>query len=97
MLSRPLIRPLPHDAGKRRRQLYTETAYLANIPSEAAGRHFGQCAPLSRARADFSCNTWTARLLQAAGYPARRASALTVKTVMKRLRPYATLIQVPEK
>lgn len=44
-----------------------------------------------------TCNTWTARLLQAAGYPVRPASSLTVGTFMKQLRPYATLIQAPER
>jgi hypothetical protein len=44
-----------------------------------------------------TCNTWTARLLQAAGYPVGPASALTVGTFMKQLRPYATLIQAPER
>jgi uncharacterized protein (TIGR02117 family) len=43
-----------------------------------------------------TCNTWTARLLQAAGYPVRPASSLTVGALMKQLRPYATLIQAPE-
>ena len=44
-----------------------------------------------------TCNTWTARLLQAAGYPVRPASSLTVDTVMRQLRPYTTLIQAPER
>jgi hypothetical protein len=44
-----------------------------------------------------TCNTWTARLLQVAGYPVRPASSLTVGTFMKQLRPYATLIQAPER
>jgi len=43
-----------------------------------------------------TCNTWTARLLQEAGYPVRPASSLTVGTFMKQLAPYATLIQAPE-
>jgi uncharacterized protein (TIGR02117 family) len=43
-----------------------------------------------------TCNSWTAGLLQAAGYPIRPASSLTVDAVMKQLKPYATLIQAPE-
>jgi uncharacterized protein (TIGR02117 family) len=44
-----------------------------------------------------TCNTWTASLLQAAGYPIRPASSLTVHALMKQLKPYATLIQAPER
>jgi hypothetical protein len=42
-----------------------------------------------------NCNTWTARLLQAAGYPIRPASSLTVDALMNQLKAYGTLIQAP--
>jgi hypothetical protein len=41
-----------------------------------------------------TCNTWTASLLQAAGYPIRPVSSLTVDALMKQLQPYGTLLQV---
>jgi uncharacterized protein (TIGR02117 family) len=40
-----------------------------------------------------TCNAWTAGLLQAAGYPIRPASSLTVDALMKQLKPYGTLLQ----
>lgn len=40
-----------------------------------------------------TCNTWTASLLQAAGYPLRPASSLTVNSLLKQLKPYGTLLQ----
>jgi hypothetical protein len=62
-----------------------------------ADRASGDLAWRNRPSAAKTCNTWTARLLQAAGYPVRPASALTVGTFMKQLHPYATLIQAPER
>jgi uncharacterized protein (TIGR02117 family) len=44
-----------------------------------------------------TCNAWTAGLLQVAGYPIRPASSLTVDAVVKQLKPYATLIQAPQR
>jgi len=40
-----------------------------------------------------TCNAWTAGLLQAAGYPIRPATSLTVDALMKQLQPHGTVVQ----
>lgn len=40
-----------------------------------------------------TCNTWTAGLLEAAGYPMRPAASLTVDALMRQLKPYGTVLQ----
>jgi len=83
MLGRPLIRTLPHDARKRRRQLYTETAYLATSRAKPLGGTsdsvrlclaLALTCPAIRGRRAF-CRRPPIRLA--------RRQQLTVKTVMK--------------
>ena len=40
-----------------------------------------------------TCNTWTARLLRAAGYPLHPASSLTAGALMSQLKPYAKAVE----